>query len=191
MSKKNGIISLLVIVVLLAGGIYTALFGLDADRTGSAYNIKQGLDLAGGVSITYEVVDDENPSQTDMDDTIYIVKSGDSLWSIAQKYNTTVNNLKSINNLTSDKLSIVENAIYRSWNSAGRRLCVVHAVRNFVFSAAGNGFDPCYLICFRNSICFARSAATAFCGSFIFCTVASMGQSPFRFRFNIRGTSSV
>jgi len=30
------------------------------------------------------------------------VKSGDSLWSIAQKYNTTVNKLKSINNLSSD-----------------------------------------------------------------------------------------
>lgn len=32
----------------------------------------------------------------------YKVKSGDSLWSIAQKYNTTVKKLKSINNLSSD-----------------------------------------------------------------------------------------
>ena len=71
MSKKNGIISLLVIAVLLAGGIYTALFGLDANKTGSAYNIKQGLDLAGGVSITYQVAGDEEPSAEDMADTIY------------------------------------------------------------------------------------------------------------------------
>jgi len=71
MSKKNGIISLLVIAVLLAGGIYTALFGLDADKTGSAYNIKQGLDLAGGVSITYQVAGEEEPSAEDMADTIY------------------------------------------------------------------------------------------------------------------------
>ena len=71
MTKKKGIISLLIIAVFLAGGIYTALFGMDADGTGSAANIKQGLDLAGGVSITYQVVGEEEPSAEDMADTIY------------------------------------------------------------------------------------------------------------------------
>lgn len=70
MTKKRGIISLLVLVVLMAVGTYTALFGLDADKTGSVYNIKQGLDLAGGVSITYQVVGEEEPSAEDMADTI-------------------------------------------------------------------------------------------------------------------------
>ena len=42
------------------------------------------------------------PSQNE----VYIVKSGDSLYSIAKKYNTTVDELKRLNNLTSNMLSI-------------------------------------------------------------------------------------
>ena len=37
---------------------------------------------------------------------IYVVKSGDNLYNIAKLYNTTVNDIKSFNNLSSDKLSI-------------------------------------------------------------------------------------
>ena len=44
--------------------------GFGAEATGSAKNIKLGLDLAGGVSITYQVKED-NPSSEDMADTIY------------------------------------------------------------------------------------------------------------------------
>ena len=36
----------------------------------------------------------------------YVVKSGDSLYSIARKYNTTVDEIKNLNNLTSNLLSI-------------------------------------------------------------------------------------
>ena len=71
MTKKKGIISLLILLALFAGGIYTTIFGLDANKAGSASQIKQGLDLAGGVSITYQVVGNEDPSKEDMADTIY------------------------------------------------------------------------------------------------------------------------
>ena len=71
MNRKKGIITLVVAIVCLLGMSYTAIFGLDASKTGSAANIKQGLDLAGGVSITYEVVGDEEPDSEDMSDTIF------------------------------------------------------------------------------------------------------------------------
>lgn len=74
MKKSTGIISFIILLALTAGMIYTAIFGLGANKSGAASSINLGLDLAGGVSITYEVVGEETPSQTDMDDTIYKLK---------------------------------------------------------------------------------------------------------------------
>ena len=71
MDKKKGYLSLLGIMAVLIAGIYMCIFGLDENASGSAKAIKQGLDLAGGVSITYEVVGEEEPSPEDMADTIY------------------------------------------------------------------------------------------------------------------------
>lgn len=70
MKKNKAIITLLVIVLILIGVTYVDMYGIDADGAGSASDIKLGLDLAGGVSITYQVVGEENPSATDMQDTI-------------------------------------------------------------------------------------------------------------------------
>lgn len=71
MKNKKNQIGLIVLIILLIVGVYTVFYGVDANKTGSAANIKQGLDLAGGVSITYQVVGEENPSREDMSDTIY------------------------------------------------------------------------------------------------------------------------
>ena len=46
------------------------------------------------------------PQQKTLNEKIYIVKKGDSLWLIANKYNTTVDKIKTLNNLTSNLLSI-------------------------------------------------------------------------------------
>ena len=71
MKKSRAVITLVVTVLLLGLLSYTAIFGIGAEKTGAAQNIKQGLDLAGGVSITYQVVGEETPSDADMKDTIY------------------------------------------------------------------------------------------------------------------------
>ncbi len=71
MKKNKAIITLLVMVLLLGGFAYTAVEGIGTEKAGAASGIKLGLDLAGGVSITYQVVGDEEPSAEDMADTIY------------------------------------------------------------------------------------------------------------------------
>lgn len=71
MKKKNAVLSMILFFIALVGLGYVALVGIGPTKTGSAGNIKQGLDLAGGVSITYQVVGEEEPSSEDMADTIY------------------------------------------------------------------------------------------------------------------------
>lgn len=71
MKKKNAVLSMILFIIALVGLGYVALVGIGPTKTGSAGNIKQGLDLAGGVSITYQVVGEEEPSSEDMADTIY------------------------------------------------------------------------------------------------------------------------
>ena len=70
MKKSKAIIILLCALLVLLGVGYVDLYGVDAEGTASASDISLGLDLAGGVSITYQVVGDEEPDATDMADTI-------------------------------------------------------------------------------------------------------------------------
>lgn len=70
MKKNKAIVILLCILLLLVGVTYVDFFGINAEGSGSAADINLGLDLAGGVSITYQVVGEETPDKTDMSDTI-------------------------------------------------------------------------------------------------------------------------
>lgn len=70
MKKNKGILSLLLTAILIVFLGFTVLVGFGQTKTGAMKNIKLGLDLAGGVSITYQVKD-ENPSAEEMSDTIY------------------------------------------------------------------------------------------------------------------------
>lgn len=69
MKKNQSIITLIVtlLVTVLLG--FTVIAGWGPTGTGSMKNIRTGLDLSGGVSITYQAKE-SNPSSEDMQDTI-------------------------------------------------------------------------------------------------------------------------
>lgn len=74
-SKKKNVkarSSLILVLILIASIIcgYISAVGIGKGKVGSAKNIDLGLDLAGGVSITYEIQAD-NPTDTEIKDTIY------------------------------------------------------------------------------------------------------------------------
>lgn len=69
-SKVKGILQILLVVVLIAAFAFVAYRGIGSARRGSAENIRLGLDLQGGVSVTYEATK-SNPTETEMKDTVY------------------------------------------------------------------------------------------------------------------------
>ena len=69
MKKSRGILVLILTAIITVFCCFTAAVGIGPTGTGAAKNIKTGLDLAGGVSITYQAVGDEEPSAEDMNDT--------------------------------------------------------------------------------------------------------------------------
>ena len=71
MKKSRGVIVVLVMIAALAAAGFITFFGIGENGYLSAKNTKLGLDLAGGVSITYEVVGDEAPSAAALDDTVF------------------------------------------------------------------------------------------------------------------------
>ncbi|MCD8022199.1 MAG: SecD/SecF family protein translocase subunit, partial [Lachnospiraceae bacterium] len=70
MNKRNARITLVVMAALLIFLAYVTVIGIGPTGTGAAKNIILGLDLSGGVSVTYQVVD-ENPTAEEMSDTVY------------------------------------------------------------------------------------------------------------------------
>ena len=74
MKKSKAIVVLLIILAVLGGAGYLVWNGVDTSTDEdylAAKNTKLGLDLAGGVSITYQVVGDEAPTKSDLDDTVF------------------------------------------------------------------------------------------------------------------------
>ena len=68
-NKSLAVVISAVLLIILLG--FTTIVGFGPTGTGAARNIVLGLDLSGGVSITYGVVGEEEPSAEDMKDTVY------------------------------------------------------------------------------------------------------------------------
>lgn len=68
-AKRNSVLTIIIFLAVLALGTFTTVQGLGKHHIGKAENIILGLDLAGGVSITYQIKED-NPSEQDIRDTI-------------------------------------------------------------------------------------------------------------------------
>ncbi len=67
--KTKSILIILCFIILSVFAGFIILQGLGKQHKGTASHIKLGLDLAGGVSITYQVKED-NPTDTEINDTI-------------------------------------------------------------------------------------------------------------------------
>lgn len=83
MKKAKGIAIRNIILFLLvcAGAVYMAMYGVDKEQVGKVSDIPLGLDLNGGLSVTYQITDSK-PSSDEIDATI------DKLQRRVDDYNT-------------------------------------------------------------------------------------------------------
>lgn len=70
-TKRNAVLVIIAFLLVLGVAIYTAIFGV-ADR-GKVEYIKLGLDLKGGLSVTYKIQEDDY-SDKDLEDTKYKIE---------------------------------------------------------------------------------------------------------------------
>ena len=112
-----------------------ARYGIGVNKLKDINNLNSNV-LSVGQKLL--VKEDEIPEEV-IDDNydIYVVQKGDSLYSIAAKYNTSVNNLKEINNLSGNLLNI------------GMKLLVPQSEKSYYVVKAG---DTLYGIAKNNNI---------------------------------------
>ncbi|PKM67145.1 MAG: protein translocase subunit SecDF [Firmicutes bacterium HGW-Firmicutes-2] len=68
--KGKYVVALIISLILIAGTAYVAMVGVGENKNGSAEEINLGLDLEGGVSITY-APNKEDPTSVEIQDTLY------------------------------------------------------------------------------------------------------------------------
>lgn len=68
-AKRKAILSIFIFVLLMVGGVFMAIYGVDKEDVGKTKNIPLGLDLQGGLSVTYEITT-PNPSKEEIAATL-------------------------------------------------------------------------------------------------------------------------
>ena len=81
--------------------------GLTVDELKSLNNLSSNVLHVGDALL----ISSADSTGDDGNGNYYVVKSGDTLWSIARKYNLSVNELKALNNLSSNVLSVGQRLI--------------------------------------------------------------------------------
>lgn len=87
-------------------------FGISVDELKVANNLTTNTLRVGQTLVIPEIEEPDVPNEN-----IYIVKKGDTMYSIANQYGMTVNELKSLNNLTNDTLSIGQKLVVSAGNA--------------------------------------------------------------------------
>ncbi len=89
-------------------------YGVSVDELKSANNLSSNTLSIGMTLVIPEVLEEPGVS----DENIYTVKAGDTLYAIANKYGMSVSELKALNNLTSNTLSIGQKLVVSEGNAA-------------------------------------------------------------------------
>ena len=79
-------------------------YGITVDKLKDLNNLKSNM-----ISVNQKLL--VNDQKKDQSTNAYVVEKGDTLYSIAKKYSTTVSKIKELNNLKSDTLSIGQELI--------------------------------------------------------------------------------
>ncbi len=143
LKKSQGWIVLVLILAILTGMSWYAGTIISTVGVGESRNIKLGLDLKGGVSITYETVE-ENPSAEDMKDTVY------KLQKRVESYSTEANVYQEGDNRISIEIPGVSdaNAILEELGSPGSLYFIVQKDKdgneNYSYDSAKGGYKLNY-----------------------------------------------
>lgn len=100
-------------------------YGLTVERLKSLNNLTSNNLTIGDLLIVKDSSGNSDSSSSVDNNKYYIVKKGDSLYSIARSNNMTVDKLKSLNNLTSNILSIGQKLIISSGSKVSNNVYVV------------------------------------------------------------------